>query len=83
MRDAKKTLDKPQGDPYATPSMQSPLSPDMLKRGAYPVQSWTERGDHKNAGQEEGCQEEGFEEEVSAPGTKGGWTDHPPHFFVS
>src|SRR4029453_4268855 len=38
-----------------------------------PVLPWTERGDHLNAGEEEGCQEEGFEEEeVRAPGTFGG-----------
>src|SRR4029453_15917583 len=38
-----------------------------------PVHPWTERGDHLNAGEEEGCQEEGFEEEEErAPGTFGG-----------
>ena len=33
-RGAKKTLDKVGGRPYATPSMSSPLLPDILKRGA-------------------------------------------------
>lgn len=48
-----KTLDKVCGDPYATASMLSPLVPEMLKRGALSVQSWTERGDLRNAGEEE------------------------------
>jgi hypothetical protein len=66
----KKRLDKALSAPYPTPSMSSPLSPDMLKRGPYPVHSWTERGDLTNAGQEEGRREEGRseEEEVSALG---------------
>jgi hypothetical protein len=33
--------------------MSSPLVPEMLKRGALCVQSWTERGDLTNAGEEE------------------------------
>jgi hypothetical protein len=33
--------------------MSSPLVPEMLKRGAHSVQSWTERGDLRNAGEEE------------------------------
>ena len=70
---AKKKLDKPERRPYATASMSSPLSPEMLKRGAlHPVHDWTERGDLENAGQEEGCEEEGCEEEVSAPERGGG-----------
>ena len=75
-----KTLDKLGLPPYATPSMRSPLSPEMLNRGAT-VQVWTERGDPLNAGQEEGCQEGDQEEEVSAPGKKGGWRI-TPHFFL-
>src|SRR4029453_7925839 len=50
-----------------------------------PVHPWTERGDHLNAGEEEGCQEEGFEEEeVRAPGTFGG-VDSPsrPPFLLA
>ena len=70
---SKKTLDKVGGGPYATASMSSPLSPEMLTKGADHVQPWTERGDLKNAGQEEGCQEgRKQEEEVSAPGIRGG-----------
>ena len=69
---AKKRLDKVWGAPYATDSMSGPLSPEMLKRGAYPVHSWTERGDLNDAGQEEGCQEGDQEEEVSARGKRGG-----------
>ena len=48
------------------------------------VHPWTERGDYLNAGEEEGCQEEGFEEEeVRAPGTLGGSrVALAPHFFV-
>jgi len=34
LRGTKKTLDKVAGRPYATPSMSSPLLPDILKRGA-------------------------------------------------
>jgi len=34
--------------------MSSPLVREMLKRGALSVQSWTERGDLRNAGEEEG-----------------------------
>jgi hypothetical protein len=52
----------------------------MLTRGAI-VQFWTERGDPLNAGQEEGCQEGDQEEEVSAPGKKGGWLI-TPHFSL-
>ena len=69
---AKKDLDKVKVAPYPTPSMSGPLSPDMLKRGANPVHFWTERGDLNDAGEEEGCQEGDQEEEVSAPGKRGG-----------
>ena len=34
LRDAKKTLDNVEVGPYATASMSSPLSPEILKRGA-------------------------------------------------
>ena len=73
-------LDKVKWAPYATPSMRGLLSPEMLKRGAT-VQIWTERGDPLNAGQEEGCQEGNQEEEVGAPGKKGGWSI-TPHFSL-
>ena len=76
-----KTLDKAESPPYATPSMRSPLSPEMLNRGAT-VPLWTERGDPLNAGQEEGCQEGDQEEEVSAPGKKGGWRITPRFSLV-
>jgi len=39
----------------------------MLKRGAYVLQTWSERGDYYNGCEEEGCEEE---EEVSAPGMR-------------
>ena len=82
LRDAKKTLDNVEVGPYATASMSSPLSPEMLNRGSS-VHAWTERGDLENAGQEEGSEEGDQEEEVRAPGCglKGGWTDHPPVHF--
>ena len=77
----KKSLDKGYWRPYPTPSMSSSLSPEMLTRGSS-VHAWTERGDLTNAGEEEGCQEGRLEEEeVGAPGTMGGWTDHPLHHF--
>jgi hypothetical protein len=75
-----KMLDKVKRAPYATPSMRGLLSPEMLKRGAT-VQIWTERGDPLNAGQEEGSQEGDQEEEVGAPGKKGGWS-FTPHFSL-
>jgi hypothetical protein len=43
----------------------------MLIGGADHVHSWTERGDLKNACQEEGRQEGHEEEEVTAPGCVG------------
>src|SRR6266699_3279526 len=46
------------------------------------VPLWTERGDPLNAGQEEGCQEGDQEEEVSAPGKKGGWMITPRFSLV-
>ena len=68
----KKNLDKGMGAPYPTPSMSSPLSPTMLIRGSS-VHAWTERGDYRNGREEEGRQEGRIEEEeVSAPGTRGG-----------
>ena len=68
----KKILDKGEWRPYPTPSMSSPLSPTMLIRGSS-VQTWTERGDYRNGREEEGRQEGRIEEEeVSAPGTRGG-----------
>ena len=73
-------LDKVKLPPYATPSMRRSLSPEILKRGAT-VQIWTERGDPLNAGQEEGSQEGDKEEEVGAPGKKGGWS-FTPHFSL-
>jgi hypothetical protein len=77
----KKSLDKAQEGPYPTPSMSSPLSPEMLNRG-FSVHSWTERGDPANAGEEEGCQEGRLEEEeVSAPGTRGGGPITPSTVF--
>ena len=76
-----KTLDKVKLAPYATPSMRGPLSPEMLTRGTT-VQIWTERGDPLNAGQEEGCQEGDQEEEVGAPGKKGGWILTPRFSLV-
>jgi hypothetical protein len=77
---AQKTLDKGKPDPYATPSMSSPLATDMWAGGPFYVHFWTERGDLTNGREEEGCEEGSEEEEVSAPGKKGGWTDHPPCF---
>jgi len=53
----------------------------MLKRGAT-VQPWTERGDLLNAGEEEGSQEGDQEEEVGAPGKKGGWSFTPRFSLV-
>ena len=79
-RKGEKTLDKASVASYPTPSMRSPLSPDMLTRGPHSVHSWTERGDLTNAGEEEGCQEGDEEEEVSAPG-KGG-VDRSPSPLV-
>ena len=76
-----KVLDKGGGAPYATPSMRSLLSPDMLTRGTT-VQLWTERGDFQNAGQEEGSQEGDQEKEVGAPGKKGGWILTPRFSLV-
>ena len=74
-----KDVDKGGVAPYPTPSMSSPLSPDMLIRGAIPVQIWTERGDLTDGCQEEG--EEGCEEEeVGAPGN-GGVNGSPPSFL--
>ena len=78
---AEKMLDMGGTDPYATPSMSSPLATDMWARGPSYVHLWTERGDLKNGREEEGCEEGSEEEEVRAPGKKGGWTDHPPRFF--
>lgn len=67
-----KTLDKAGTDPYATPSMSSPSAREMLARGRTFVHVWTERGDLKDAGEEEGREEGNEEEEVSGPGTRGG-----------
>jgi hypothetical protein len=54
----------------------------MLIGAADLVHIWTERGDLKHAGEEEGRSQEGRneEEEVGAPGCggKGRWTDHLP-----
>jgi hypothetical protein len=79
----KKVLDMVRRRPYATPSMSSPLSPEMLARGSFPVHSWTERGDLKNGRQEEGSEEGVEEEEVSASGKRGGGPITLPVFFVS
>ena len=77
----KKTLDKARAPPYATPSMSSPLSPEMLIGGFF-VHAWTERGDLINGCEEEGCQEGRLEEEeVSAPGTRGGGPITPSTVF--
>ena len=65
--EGKKMLDTGGAGPYATPSMRKPSSPTMLAR-ATPVHSWTERGDHEDAGEEEG---QGQEEEVGRPRVKG------------
>jgi hypothetical protein len=43
---AEKMLDKVGGDPYATPSMSSPLATDMWVGGSFYVHLWTERGDY-------------------------------------
>ena len=60
---AEKMLDKVGTDPYATPSMSSPLATDMWARGPSYVHLWTERGDLKNGREEEGCEEGSQEEE--------------------
>jgi hypothetical protein len=44
----------------------------MLARGVDFVHFWTERGDLKDAGEEEGREEGNEEEEVSGPGIRGG-----------
>jgi hypothetical protein len=44
----------------------------MLARGVASVHFWTERGDLKDAGEEEGREEGNEEEEVSGPGIRGG-----------
>ena len=79
----KKSLDKLLERPYPTPSMSSPLSPEMLNRGSS-VHAWTERGDSENGREEEGRQEGRFEEEeVSAPGTRGGGPITPSTFSLT
>ena len=67
-----KTLDKVGSDPYATRSMSIPSAREMLARGMASVHFWTERGDLKDAGEEEGREEGNEEEEVSGPGIRGG-----------
>lgn len=63
--------------------MSTPSAREMLASEVASVHVWTERGDLKDAGEEEGREEGNEEEEVSGPGNKGGWTDHPPRSFVS
>ena len=67
-----KTLDKVGSDPYATRSMSTPSAREMLARGVDSVHFWTERGDLKDAGEEEGREEGNDDEEVSGPGIRGG-----------
>jgi hypothetical protein len=67
-----KTLDKAGTDPYATRSMSSSSAREMLTRGLASVHVWTERGDLRDAGEEEGREEGNEEEEVSGPGIRGG-----------
>ena len=77
--EGKKMLDTRGVGPYATSSMRTPSSPTMLSEGDL-VQSWTERGDLKDAGEEEG---QGQEEEVRRPRVKGERANRSPIFFVS
>ena len=54
----KKILDKGQRPPYPTPSMSSPISPEMLNRG-FLVHAWTERGDHYMAAKKKAAKKGG------------------------
>jgi hypothetical protein len=67
---SKKTLDNPLVGPYPTPSMRSPLSPDMLK-GANTL-SKSRKGGSIHAGEEEGREEDRCEEEEEVVGSEWG-----------
>ena len=54
----KKILDKGQWPPYPTPSMSSPLSPEMLTGGSI-VHAWTERGDQEMAAKKKAAKKGG------------------------
>lgn len=79
-----KSLDKWKTDPYPTPSMSSPLSPDRLITGFEMSILGPKGGIPIHGREEEACQEGSEEEEVSVPGMKGGVDRSPsPLFHVS
>ena len=77
-----KMLDKVGGDPYATPSMSSPLVTRDVDRGARSLSIPGPKGGIcKNGRPRRRLRRRRRRRRSKRPGEKGGWTDHPPRFF--